>query len=546
MVLLVPVVPAPARAGDRAPRPVVVALDDSGSMRRTDPRRQAIQAVVAFIESAAADEGQRFLIEILRFSDNAVVLVPFTDPADPSARAEMVKHIRSIKPTGRWTDIAAALERAYHDIRTLRESAEHPLGPATVLLVTDGKVDLKGGRDSIARSEDRLSRSILPLLAEIDAPVFSIGFGEASDYQLLAEFEQITGGYYARLESPRQIRDVLGRLHSFATREPPPSPEPPRPTLPDARPDATEPPARPAETAASGRAAVVPPEPAEPGWSPALLSVGLALLCLLVLGAAVLTLIRRRRRPFARLIALDPAVVPRALVIRVGARALRIGKTGECDLVLPDRDGLSRHHATIRKQGWAVFLVDHSTNGTSVNRELLARDVPRRLEHRDSVRFGDVPCLFERVYHHADEFTATQAISLGDLPDPGAAPADGSRDTRGGVGRDAADVTRAEGGTTTLPSEPDETGPLSPEPIDDPTLPRTGPLPVAPLSEGAASDHTRREPVGAGPTGAAARPPGTDGARPDGDGTNGEAERQMTIDFFRTRPASISRPTPPR
>lgn len=64
-------------------------------------------------------------------------------------------------------------------------------------------------------------------------------------------------------------------------------------------------------------------------------------------------------------------------------QTLRIGREEGCELVLPDRQ-VSRHHATILRQGNAFFLRDErSRNGTFLNGSLLAGT--QRLEDGDEI-----------------------------------------------------------------------------------------------------------------------------------------------------------------
>ena len=62
---------------------------------------------------------------------------------------------------------------------------------------------------------------------------------------------------------------------------------------------------------------------------------------------------------------------------------LRIGRDEACELALSDRQ-VSRHHATLFRQGSAYFLRDeHSRNGTFINDELVSG--ARRLEDGDEI-----------------------------------------------------------------------------------------------------------------------------------------------------------------
>jgi pSer/pThr/pTyr-binding forkhead associated (FHA) protein len=73
--------------------------------------------------------------------------------------------------------------------------------------------------------------------------------------------------------------------------------------------------------------------------------------------------------------------------------AVRIGRDQSMDIWLPDPT-LSKHHATIQREGAAYVVHDHSTNGTWVNEERLT--TPRVLNDGDVVRLGTYTLRFEQ------------------------------------------------------------------------------------------------------------------------------------------------------
>jgi pSer/pThr/pTyr-binding forkhead associated (FHA) protein len=68
-----------------------------------------------------------------------------------------------------------------------------------------------------------------------------------------------------------------------------------------------------------------------------------------------------------------------------------IGKDPTCDVVFND-SFLSGRHATIKAQGGAFILEDHSTNGTWVNDKKISR---HELVDNDFVKFGQTLVKFK-------------------------------------------------------------------------------------------------------------------------------------------------------
>ena len=79
----------------------------------------------------------------------------------------------------------------------------------------------------------------------------------------------------------------------------------------------------------------------------------------------------------------------------LGSTELKIGRAPDNQLVISDTKA-SGHHAEIRPDGDSYSIVDvGSTNGTFVNEQQLARDVPRRLNAGDVIRIGDLTFTYE-------------------------------------------------------------------------------------------------------------------------------------------------------
>ena len=85
---------------------------------------------------------------------------------------------------------------------------------------------------------------------------------------------------------------------------------------------------------------------------------------------------------------------------------MRIGRTGDNDVVLAADPEVSRAHALLQAAGGGWMLVDDgmSRNGTYVNGERVVR--PRRLEDRDMIRVGATTIAYRFPSPVDDESTA--------------------------------------------------------------------------------------------------------------------------------------------
>jgi sigma-B regulation protein RsbU (phosphoserine phosphatase) len=110
---------------------------------------------------------------------------------------------------------------------------------------------------------------------------------------------------------------------------------------------------------------------------------------------------------------------------KVGKERVTIGRSRDCDIFLPDQ-WLSRHHAEIRRRGPAAFLADlRSKNGTLLNGERVAAEVP--LRHGDVISLGEHRLTFttdedDTVEEH-DAPEGTRVFSAREITDIKSKPA---------------------------------------------------------------------------------------------------------------------------
>src|SRR5258705_3261742 len=101
-----------AASGAQAARDVLLVLDNSGSMRKTDPTRLAPSAVAQFIERQPSDTR----VGIVMFADEPELVVPLTQV--DSGRATLTGAMDRLNYVGRWTQTAGAVERALYELHT--------------------------------------------------------------------------------------------------------------------------------------------------------------------------------------------------------------------------------------------------------------------------------------------------------------------------------------------------------------------------------------------------------------------------------------------
>lgn len=180
-----------------------VLVDVSGSMKRNDPNNLRTEAAGLVVEllPTSANAG------VWSFAEAPEVLVP-PGPASEDWKRKARAQLPRIHSRGQYTDIEAILAAAVAD--WLEAPAEDD---RSVLLLTDGVVDVAAGDDASARSRDQLIDELAPALREAGIAVHTVALSEHADMALLETVAQITDGRFEYADSAEQLNRVF--LHMF-------------------------------------------------------------------------------------------------------------------------------------------------------------------------------------------------------------------------------------------------------------------------------------------------------------------------------------------
>ena len=160
------------------PKDIVLVLDNSGSMRKNDPRFLTKAAVARFVERVPNEA---------RLS---VVIFDKQVRATPLGSRDSV-NLAQFNYRGPLTDIPAAVARA---IQELKRNGR-PGAARSLVLLTDGVVDT--GTQAQDRELTRwLRKRLVSDAASTGIKIFTVALGMGSDSRLLQELAQRTGGRY--------------------------------------------------------------------------------------------------------------------------------------------------------------------------------------------------------------------------------------------------------------------------------------------------------------------------------------------------------------
>jgi len=362
---------ASAQARPDLPFDVVLALDNSGSMRKNDPENLMRPAVLTF----AARLPQDTRLGIVVF-DTISRLALDLSPVSEAGFTEKTQHaLERVDYRGQWTDIPGAVERSLYELR----QHGRPASRRVLVLFTDGFVDLGDPARNRSRG-DWLRSDLISEAKRESVMIFGIAFTEGADFELIQSVSQQTGGAHFRILSASEMAAVFGsvtdrirqlRAEQAAPVQPIPSPGRPMPA-----------------SGYADRGSSIPVK-----W----LAIGLAALAIAC--GLWLWWARSTAPPV-------PATLQdcseRAKIYAVDKRTFRVGRVRHKglrrnDLVVPGKH-VSRTHAEIRFRNSDFYIKDDgSVQGTFVNGVKLKPGQVERLKNEDVIRFDRHEFLFGAV-----------------------------------------------------------------------------------------------------------------------------------------------------
>lgn len=395
--ILALLLPALAAAAEAVPVDVMLVLDNSGSMRRNDPRGLMREVVTTFAERLP--KGCR--LGLVHFDQEVHLVLELTETLAENFAATTRESLERLDYGGRWTDLPAGIERATYELRT----RGRPDAEKVVVFLTDGIVDL-GDREKDRAQALWLRESLAVEARDLGIRIFGVAFTEAADFRLIQSVTQTTRGEYFRVMEAADIPTVFETINlrieeiGKPPQPPPPAPPPPRNTAPETDEDA------------SGKAPSLRPMTALVLGGGGILLVGWLLL-------------RRKKgdgppAPPLRAAPDRPAAAPRRTATLKGIGSCHdivketttLGRDPSNDVVIDD-DQVSLRHAEIFRRRGSFFIRDlRSSNGTFLNRRLVSdRETAREvmIRHNDVLRIGGTTFDFLE-----DDLTGRRTVFAGD------------------------------------------------------------------------------------------------------------------------------------
>jgi uncharacterized protein (TIGR03503 family) len=181
---------------------VRVLIDISGSMKRTDPnnlRRPALRLFTSLLPRGA-EAG------VWTFGQWTNMLVKH-GPVNGAWKDQARKAADDISSHGLRTNIEDVMRRATWDWK--RPDASHR---RSLILLTDGLVDISKTAAENNASRERILHDILPRLQQADATLHTIALSTESDATLLEQLAAATGGRFETIDSADGLERLFLRM----------------------------------------------------------------------------------------------------------------------------------------------------------------------------------------------------------------------------------------------------------------------------------------------------------------------------------------------
>lgn len=186
-------------AAEQAQPDMRVLIDISGSMKKTDPENLRVPAVKLLL-NLAKENSQFGVWSFGQFVNN---LVPSAS-VNSDWKKQVVTRVDGINSAGLFTNIGLALEKA-----SKGQTTPDPLYDRTMVLLSDGMVDISKDPAINATEKQRILEEVVPALKKAGFKIHSVALSEEADQAFLKQIALATGGSYSLARNADELLEVF-------------------------------------------------------------------------------------------------------------------------------------------------------------------------------------------------------------------------------------------------------------------------------------------------------------------------------------------------
>ena len=208
LVLMLPGNAAPAQKTSAGPAggglDIMLVLDNSGSMKKNDPKFLTRQVALSFVENLAQNVNLGMVI-----FDQKVNLAAGLKPISPQKNRSLLKQtLGKVDYKGQLTKSPEAIERAIYELKQNgRKNATK-----AIIFLTDGIVDT-GDKSKDDEQTSWLRNELATEAKRSDIHIYAIAFTEAADFWLIQSLALKTEGNYYRALSAQEIGPIFNKIY---------------------------------------------------------------------------------------------------------------------------------------------------------------------------------------------------------------------------------------------------------------------------------------------------------------------------------------------
>ena len=178
---------------------IVLLIDSSGSMRKTDPQNNRKTSAELFISLLGSDDR----VGIVSFGDSAKLLLPLTRNSKENY-GRFVSAINKISSSEFSTNIYEGVKKGFDELKTSASNKK------VLVLLSDGKLTL-GSKEKEAEALSSLS-ALLPELVKSGITLSTIAFSDQSDAKFLEDLARAGGGFFKLALSDQDIHVIFALM----------------------------------------------------------------------------------------------------------------------------------------------------------------------------------------------------------------------------------------------------------------------------------------------------------------------------------------------
>lgn len=177
----------------KPPDDIVLVLDTSDSMNKTDPNHESLKAAGKLITKMKPNHRA----SVLSFNEKAMITKSMFNISDKEERADALKQVNELTDSG-GTDIGNALDTAIQEIDTHHQTGRKPM----VILFSDGYSELD------------LNEVVEPYQNK-DIIINTIGMSkiDRSGARLLQSIASSTGGSFSDVKNANELTNVFEKIY---------------------------------------------------------------------------------------------------------------------------------------------------------------------------------------------------------------------------------------------------------------------------------------------------------------------------------------------